>query len=407
MSERDQVAPGNVGTQATTLVRANSEDAGQLGVGKEQQEICSKEEVRSKKSAMHRFFHRSLKHFDSFGQAQTLFVGAVEDRVLARLLLENRSFGYPGTDGRIFSNYIAYLLNRHPVLSIFTCHPHHPFTSTERVVVLWCSIFWAFFTNTIMEFYTRGQNPSNGTGSYLAYITILALLVIPYEILIRVVIICPCCLHSELEATEVEEASKKHKTRSALKNWGRILLATLVIMSVIWFTVGMLTAIGLHKTGFDGKRQKGDDVYSLDEAALLLLMVKAWQLGPMWCLQWTPVFLLWYNRDKSAWLAAHPDEGQSNRLCCVPTEACPAWKYEGTGTRASASCCGLCRRLSFCFDWLEKRVLSVCPCSPTCWPCGILGPCAPLQKATGWGCLRCGDDDGTGGGFDRARQEVP
>ena len=50
MSDRDQVAPGNVGTQATILVRANSEDAGQLGVGKEQQETCSKEEVRSKKS---------------------------------------------------------------------------------------------------------------------------------------------------------------------------------------------------------------------------------------------------------------------------------------------------------------------------------------------------------------------
>ena len=35
------------------------------------------------------------------------------------------------------------------------------------------------------------------------------------------------------------------------------------------------------------------------------LRPKVWQLGPVWILQWTPAFLVWYNRDKAAWFAAH------------------------------------------------------------------------------------------------------
>ena len=91
----------------------------------------------------------SIRHFSLLDlplglnrTARNLSLSKKRIRIKARLLLENRSFGYPGTDGRLFSNYMAYLMNRHPLLSIFFCHPHHPFTKGERIVVLWCSIFW-------------------------------------------------------------------------------------------------------------------------------------------------------------------------------------------------------------------------------------------------------------------------
>jgi|MDSY01.1.fsa_nt_gb hypothetical protein len=360
--------------------------------------------------AHQRIFRQSsfFDQFDKFGHTESLFVGAAEDRNLARLLLENRSYGYPGTDGTLFSNYIAYVMNRHPILSIFMCHPLHPFTRTERMVVLWCSIFWAFFTNTIMQFrlFQSAHNwTENSTLAYLIYITILALLIIPYEILIRVIIICPCCLGGELRALgtgNTEEASQRRQERDSLKVAGRRILCVLVLLSVVWFSFGLIASLGLHKSGLDGKRQDGDEAYTLDEAAALLLLVKIWQLGPVWLLQWTPVFCLWYNRDKNAWIAAHP-EGE---LYCTPSKNAPVWRWQGAGTRGSKGCCGLCHRISVCLEWFEKKVLCACSCCAVCWPCGNAGPCAPIQRATGCGCLRCGDDDGTGGLFDRNHRNV-
>jgi len=105
---------------------------------------------------------------------------AQRDRDLMFLLLENRSFGYPGTDGTLLSNYVAYVLNRHPLISILTAHPLHPFTRAERLVVLTCSFCWAFLVKAMMH-----REPFVDTPWYVFY-TVLALLVLPYEVLIRV-----------------------------------------------------------------------------------------------------------------------------------------------------------------------------------------------------------------------------
>ena len=112
-----------------------------------------------------------------------------------------------------------------------------------------------------------------------------------------------------------------------MKVAGRRILCVLVLLSVVWFSFGLIASLGLHKSGLDGKRQDGDEAYTLDEAAALLLLVKIWQLGPVWLLQWTPVFCLWYNRDKNAWIAAHP--------YCTPSDDAPVWRWQGAGTRGS------------------------------------------------------------------------
>ena len=205
----------------------------------------------------------------------------------------------------------------------------------------------------------------NSTLAYLIYITILALLIIPYEILIRVIIICPCCLGGQLRALgtgNTEEASQRRQERDSLKVAGRRILCVLVLLSVVWFSFGLIASLGLHKSGLDGKRQDGDEAYTLDEAAALLLLVKIWQLGPVWLLQWTPVFCLWYNRDKNAWIAAHPE----GALYCTPSDDAPVGDGRAPG-REEKGCCGLCHRISVCLEWFEKKVLCACSCCAVCW----------------------------------------
>ena len=174
----------------------------------------------------------------------------------------------------------------------------------------------AFATNGAMELYYPRDASGNGTLAYYGYITILALLIIPFEILIRVVIICPCCLQSELRATEKRHSDVKRAERNQLKKFGQGILLGLVLLSIVCFIVsvgltddndmarkpssqsapssnntsmlvgnellihrsliqvGMLAALGVHHSGLDGKRQAGDEAYRLDKASLLLLLVK-------------------------------------------------------------------------------------------------------------------------------------
>ena len=123
-------------------------------------------------------------HFDTAHRLHLLT--AAVDKECMLLLLRNCSYGYPNTDGTLWSNYKAYVLNRHPLLSIVTAHPLHPFSHAERLVVLVCSFCWAFFVNAMMSLtYSRfcgGDSLGDcGLERKLLALVILALLIIPYE----------------------------------------------------------------------------------------------------------------------------------------------------------------------------------------------------------------------------------
>lgn len=59
-------------------------------------------------------------------------------------------YGYPGTKGTIMSNYIQFVLNRHPLLGLFCHHRQHPFKTKLRVVVFLLSLSFAFCLSVFM-----------------------------------------------------------------------------------------------------------------------------------------------------------------------------------------------------------------------------------------------------------------
>mmetsp|Transcript_4314 Transcript_4314/g.11038 ORF Transcript_4314/g.11038 Transcript_4314/m.11038 type:complete len:614 (+) Transcript_4314:244-2085(+) len=203
------------------------------------------------------------------------------EKDLMYLLLENRSFGYPGTDGTLLSNYMAYVLNRHPLISIVTAHPLHPFTRAERVAVLVCSFCWAFFVKAVMH-----RDPLINQPWWVFY-TVVALLVLPYEVLIRVFAVCSC--------VQYDESESGFRRRRAWICAGRAVLGVLTIFNVAFITYGVWTTVHIDRV----------KPYSLLRQSWSTLVVKLWALA-VWFPSWLPIFLLFYNSHKQTWLEAHP-----------------------------------------------------------------------------------------------------
>jgi hypothetical protein len=64
---------------------------------------------------------------------------AADDELkLIRFLDDGRVYGYPGTKGSRCGNYVKFVLNTHPLISVFGCHRLHPYTSKLRLHVYYC-----------------------------------------------------------------------------------------------------------------------------------------------------------------------------------------------------------------------------------------------------------------------------
>lgn len=54
-------------------------------------------------------------------------------------------YGYPGSTGTVSSNYIRFVAQQHPLISIALVNPKHPFTRKNRIIVFICVLAFAFF----------------------------------------------------------------------------------------------------------------------------------------------------------------------------------------------------------------------------------------------------------------------
>jgi len=57
--------------------------------------------------------------------------------------LKGKVYGFPETDGELLSNYLAWVRNNHPFLSIFLADDNHPFTRKRRALVFYCQFTFA------------------------------------------------------------------------------------------------------------------------------------------------------------------------------------------------------------------------------------------------------------------------
>ena len=63
-----------------------------------------------------------------------------DGKSLIRFLVSDRVYGFPHTDGTMLSNYIRFVMNKHPLFSIFLHNRHDPFNTVKRFIVFVCTL---------------------------------------------------------------------------------------------------------------------------------------------------------------------------------------------------------------------------------------------------------------------------
>lgn len=73
-----------------------------------------------------------------------------EENKIIRFLVSKRVYKYPGCGDNWCSNYVAYVMNNHPLLSMFFTHPLHPFGRHQRIIVFLNGLFFAIFISFVV-----------------------------------------------------------------------------------------------------------------------------------------------------------------------------------------------------------------------------------------------------------------
>jgi hypothetical protein len=77
-------------------------------------------------------------------------IDSADETAVERFLVSHRVYGYPNTSGNIISNYIRFVSNNHPLLSLCLKHKNHPFTFKRRLLVFICILAFAIALSYIL-----------------------------------------------------------------------------------------------------------------------------------------------------------------------------------------------------------------------------------------------------------------
>lgn len=88
---------------------------------------------------------------DKSGKTKKVVATDPEDEVATtRFYVSNRVYGYPFSDGSVLSNYIHYVKNNHPLISIFLAKRGQPYNTKKRLIVFVCIISFAIGLSYIL-----------------------------------------------------------------------------------------------------------------------------------------------------------------------------------------------------------------------------------------------------------------
>lgn len=140
---------------------------------------------------------------------------------------EGSTYGLPGTNGGLVSNFTAFVRNNHPVMSICLQHECHAFRPWKRVLVLFTINCWAFF---IAACFALRKQRMHWYKESLA-VTVLTL---PYE--------------TFLEALATGEWAG-HKPHLACQCCSSVFLILLAANSILWLSIGLIMG-SIAQAGF-------------------------------------------------------------------------------------------------------------------------------------------------------------
>jgi len=204
----------------------------------------------------------SLDHFASHSEGLL---------VLKKFLASNGRYGFPGTDGTMNSNYIAYTYNTHPLVSIFTAHEEHPFDRSERVQYLICMTCITFMFASIFASTDEGINP------YTKSLTV-ALFTIPLDAFVRALLVCGWVQGWKIQRT--------------CEDIGHCCMRGVLCVAFLFLLVGVFTAAASETANF------GDIMYVYG-----LGQIQSWVIK--FITSYT-MFLLFFNRAKASFRKKYP-----------------------------------------------------------------------------------------------------
>lgn len=222
------------------------------------------------------------------------------------------TFGYPDTDGTVWSNYKAFVKQFHPLISICKAHPLSPFTRKERLVVFCCSVafnflwsaFTAYHTITMRKLIHRFGGRKHTTAIVVAILLIKHGATVVYAVLIRQLVICPCkysaLVEDLIDADDFNSAELLERAESLIemKIFGdRILL----ILLIVHFGLIVSMLAWMASWNFNTEREsRVRHTHSPARALRSILTSEALNFF-LWFVKLTPWFLALYPIQRAMW----------------------------------------------------------------------------------------------------------
>mmetsp|Transcript_2852 Transcript_2852/g.5263 ORF Transcript_2852/g.5263 Transcript_2852/m.5263 type:complete len:268 (+) Transcript_2852:232-1035(+) len=201
----------------------------------------------------------------------------------------SKVFGNPGTDGTYMSNYRFFVVNKHPVLGIFMCHPLHPYSRVERVFGLFSVTMWSLFVAVLLDsvWYTTFEETWER-------VAINSALIIPVDIITYQLLCQPMCQN--------KNRTWCYKNKDRCSGLGHFVYAVIALASAFYLTmlVKLLKECGEDREDFrmgraprhDGGRTRpyADDECTTATVITETLEAKALNWFVLWFVTWTSVF---------------------------------------------------------------------------------------------------------------------
>lgn len=241
-----------------------------------------------------------------------LYLRERENIETVRLLMRGMpipcTYGFPGTDGTIFSNYTQFIKQFHPLISVWTAHPLHPFSRKERAVVFVCTVAFNMLWSTYLALQRNkvvGVAQDFYSTAALRFLTTKHACIVVYAVFIRQLVICPCPYNALLDELydarsdrDIEALKEAADRLIRIKVTGDRVIVGLLMLHVAGI-VGVIVWLASWTVNSDAGRR--EEHLNTPGSALVSISLSEVYNFFVWFVKFLPLFLLLYPIHRDAW----------------------------------------------------------------------------------------------------------
>ena len=228
------------------------------------------------------------------------------------------TFGFPGTNGTVWSNYREFVKQFHPSISIKGAHPLHPFTRKERLVVFLCTVafnaLWSAFTEYQREKMeaTFKDYEDNQKEQRLTFLFVKHIATVIYAVVIRQLVICPCAYNALVDDivnnVEDEESLADMPLDKKLQDRARRLMTIKIVgdrvllwLFVVHCVVVTAVIIWISSWHFNSDSEDNIDDFRSPSNALSSMAQSELLNFFFWFVKFFPLFVGLYPIHRAQW----------------------------------------------------------------------------------------------------------